>query len=194
MPSFITSSHAVKRLWLLCAHNEVNKPSLYYTFDLNIFFQAQKTNLSLSAPNFRPEQHTWPALLGCDIVTGMLSKKILQSFPVKSLLGKSSWTASQDISVRLQPFPHEPQNKSNKTWAAHWAFSGLWVETLTLTGFDIGRAFVPTLFSMCVFSKEKVNAPALSAEMAVKMQIVSTEDDDLCLTYVSSSVSVFAAS
>lgn len=93
--------NAVKWLWLLCAHNKVNKTDFYNTFDLYVFSQAQETNLSLSPPNFRPEQRSWPALLACDIVTGMLSEKILQPFPVKSLLGKSSWTASQDISVHL---------------------------------------------------------------------------------------------
>lgn len=55
------------------------------------------------------------------------------------------------------------------------------MESLTLTGFDIGRAFAPTLFSMGMGSKEKVEAPVLSSKMAVKILNVSTGNDDLCL-------------
>lgn len=68
------------------------------------------------------------------------------------------------------------------------------MESLTLTGFDIGRAFALTLFSMVMCSKEKAEGPVLSSKMAVKTLNVSTGNDDLCLMSVSSSVSVFAAS
>lgn len=55
------------------------------------------------------------------------------------------------------------------------------MQSLTLTGFDIGRAFAPTLFSMVMCSKEKAEAPVLSSKMAVKILNVSTGNDDLCL-------------
>lgn len=92
----------------------------------------------------------------------MFSERILWSFPVKSLLGPTENLPQQTVRTFkcfCRNSPWQPQNKSNKVWAPHWAFSSLCDDCNILSPLDrnsksvrhcgscINRPFASSLFA-----------------------------------------------